>query len=59
MGHSLSSFPFFSLYTFLLVLPFQTFGSSRGLDGNSDAAGICAAAVAVRGYECHEFDVRN
>ncbi|KAL2505349.1 Triacylglycerol lipase 2 [Abeliophyllum distichum] len=60
--HSLSSFAF----TLLLVLPFHTFGSSRGLsvsvEDNSDAAppplaGICAAAVSVHGYECQEFDV--
>lgn len=61
--HSLSSFAFFTLCTFLLVLHFHTFcwtcGLSVSVDDNSDpaAGGMCAAAVAVHDYECQEFDV--
>ncbi|XP_022895061.1 triacylglycerol lipase 2-like isoform X3 [Olea europaea var. sylvestris] len=61
--HSLSSFAFFTLCTFLIVLHFETFcwtpGHSASVDDNPDPAarGMCAAAVAVHGYECQEFDV--
>lgn len=63
--HSLSSFAFFTLCTFLIVLHFETFcwtpGHSASVDDNPDPAarGMCAAAVAVHGYECQEFDVRS
>lgn len=57
-----------SLFAFLLVItgPYLALGSSRGpsgLTGNAviapPPAGICAAAVAVHGYKCQEFDVRT
>ncbi|XP_075105766.1 triacylglycerol lipase 2-like isoform X2 [Nicotiana tabacum] len=45
----------------LVVQPYRAFGSSRGnpfgfiTDDNS--AGMCASAVIVHGYKCHEFEV--
>ncbi|KAH7852973.1 hypothetical protein Vadar_031619 [Vaccinium darrowii] len=64
-----SSFPsaVWSLFAFLLVTePYLALGSSRrgplGLTGNviiAPPAGMCAAAVAVHGYKCQEFDVRT
>ncbi|XP_058227764.1 triacylglycerol lipase 2 isoform X1 [Rhododendron vialii] len=66
---SLTSAALMSLFAFLLVItgPYLALGSSRGgpsgLTGNAvippSPAGICAAAVAVHGYKCQEFDVRT
>ncbi|KAI8541333.1 hypothetical protein RHMOL_Rhmol08G0052900 [Rhododendron molle] len=55
---------FFALILLVLTGPYPALGSSRvpsGLTGNPviappPPAGICAAAVAVHGYKCQEFD---
>lgn len=64
--HSSITSAVLSIFAFLLVTePYLALGSSRGplgLTGNvviAPSVGMCAAAVAIHGYKCQEFDVRS
>ncbi|XP_028051269.1 triacylglycerol lipase 2 isoform X1 [Camellia sinensis] len=63
--HSLLSLA--ALVFLLIIDPYRAFGLSRGsfgLTGSSNTvitppAGMCAAAVAIHGYKCQEFNVKT